>query len=104
MRPALVVKQELARNQAVGSYDTAWGTHSDVLSTADVFLVEWPGMVLREQLEAPVLSIDNPVKPGTGSGSLHVVLGNYDLDVPLVTASALYPPGKVWRLTRLPVV
>ncbi len=102
MQPALTVKQELARNQAVGGYDTAWGTHSDVLSTTDVFLVEWPGMVLREQLQAPVLSIDKPVNPGTGSGSLHVVLGDYDLDVPLVTASALYPPGRIWRLTRLP--
>lgn len=103
MQPALTVKQELARNQAVGGYDTAWGTHSDVLSTADVFLVEWPGMVLREQLQAPVLSVDKPVNPGTGSGSLHVVLGDYDLDVPLVTATALYPPGRVWRLTRLPI-
>lgn len=103
MQPGLRVKQELARNQAVGGYDTAWGTHSDVVSTADVFLVEWPGMVLREELQAPVLSVDKPVNPGTGSGSLHVVLGDYDLAVPLVTATELYPPGRFWRLTRLPI-
>lgn len=103
MVPGLTVKQELARNQAVGGYDTAWGTHADVVATTDVFLVEWPGMVLREQLQSPVLSVDKPVDPGTGSGSLHVVLGDYDLDVPLVTATALYPPGRIWRLTRLPI-
>jgi D-alanyl-D-alanine carboxypeptidase (penicillin-binding protein 5/6) len=102
MRPALIVKQVLARNQTVGAYDTPWGDHSDVLSTVDVALVEWPGMVLREQLEARTLAIDHPVSPGTSVGFLHVVLGNYDLDVPLRTANELYPAGRIWRVTRLP--
>jgi D-alanyl-D-alanine carboxypeptidase (penicillin-binding protein 5/6) len=102
MRPALTVKQILARNQVVGAYDTAWGDHSDVLSTVDVALVEWPGMVLRQQLEARTLSVDHPISPGTSVGFLHVVLGDYRLDVPLATASELYPAGKIWRVTRLP--
>jgi len=96
------VKQELARNQAVGGYDTPWGTHSDLISTVDVPLVEWPGMILRERLDARVLSIDKPVNPGTPAGTLHVVMGDYELAVPVVTASQLYPPGRLWRLTRLP--
>ena len=102
MRPALTVKQVIARNQAVAAYDTPWGDHSDVLSTVDVALVEWPGMVLREQLEARTLSIDHPVSPGTSVGFLHVLLGDYTLDVPLETASELYPAGRIWRVTRLP--
>jgi serine-type D-Ala-D-Ala carboxypeptidase (penicillin-binding protein 5/6) len=102
MRPALIVKQVVARNQAVAAYDTPWGDHSDVLSTVDVALVEWPGLVLREQLEARTLSIDHPVSPGTSVGFLHVVLGDYKLDVPLQTASELYPAGRIWRVTRLP--
>ena len=102
MRPALAVKQVIARNQAVAAYDTPWGDHSDVLSTVDVALVEWPGMVLREQLEARTLSIDHPVSPGTSVGFLHVLLGDYELDVPLQTASELYPAGRIWRVTRLP--
>ena len=102
MQPALTVKQELARNQAVGGYDTPWGTHSDLISTVDVPLVEWPGMILRERLDARVLSIDKPVNPGTPAGTLHVVMGDYELAVPVVTASQLYPPGRFWRLTRLP--
>jgi len=102
MQPALTVKQELARNQAVGGYDTPWGLHSDLISTVDVPMVEWPGMILRERLDARVLNIDKPVNPGTPAGTLHVVLGDYELDVPVVTACQLYPPGRFWRLTRLP--
>ena len=103
MQPALTVKQELARNQAVGGYDTPWGTHSDLISTVDVPLVEWPGMILRERLDARVLSIDRPVNPGTPAGTVHVVMGDYDLAVPVVTANQLYPPGRLWRLTRLSI-
>ena len=102
MQPALIVKQVVARNQTVGAYDTAWGDHSDVLSTFDVALVEWPGMVLREQLETRSFSVDNPIRSGTTAGLLHLVLGDYRLDVPLVTASELDPPRKFWRVTRLP--
>jgi D-alanyl-D-alanine carboxypeptidase (penicillin-binding protein 5/6) len=102
MQPALVVKQILARNQAVGAYDTPWGDHSDVLSIYDVLVVEWPGMVLRQQLVGRTLSIDQPIGPGASAGTLHVTLGDYSLDVPLVTASGLYPAGKLWRITRLP--
>jgi D-alanyl-D-alanine carboxypeptidase (penicillin-binding protein 5/6) len=102
MQPVLVVKQILARNQAVGAYDTPWGDHSDVLSTYDVSVVEWPGMVLRQQLAGRTLSIDNPIAQGAAAGTLHVSLGDYSLDIPLVTASGLYPAGKLWRVTRLP--
>jgi serine-type D-Ala-D-Ala carboxypeptidase (penicillin-binding protein 5/6) len=102
MQPALVVKQILARQQAVGAYDTPWGDHSDVLSVYDVTLVEWPGMVLRQRLDGKTLSIDKPIGPGASAGSLHITLGDYVLDVPLVTGSGLYPAGKVWRITRLP--
>jgi hypothetical protein len=34
-------------------------------------------------------------------GSEHVVLGDYVLDIPLITADQLYPPGRFWRITRL---
>jgi hypothetical protein len=29
------------------------------------------------------------------------MLGDYNLDVPLITADPLYPPGRLWRLTRV---
>ena len=102
MQPALAVRTELIRHQTVGSYDTAWGWHSDVISVSDLALVEWPGMVLRETLQAKTLNVDKPLAAGMPAGSLHVVLGDYDLDMALVTASVMYPPGRFWRLTRLP--
>ena len=102
MQPALTVHTELLRRQTVGAYDTAWGWHSDVISATQLDLVEWPGMILRESLQGRTLTVDKPIDPGTSAGSLHVVLGDYDLEMALVTANVIYPPGRFWRLTRLP--
>ena len=73
-----------------------------MLATTDVDLVEWPGMILRQQMSAPTLTIDKPIASGASAGSLRLVLGDYKLDIPLVTSNALYPPGRFWRVTRLP--
>jgi D-alanyl-D-alanine carboxypeptidase (penicillin-binding protein 5/6) len=102
MAPALTVKQILARNQLVATYQTAWGDQTDVLSTVDVMVVEWPEMIMRNRLDTPNLVVSRPVAAGADAGRLHVVLGDYSLDVPLVTASAIFPPTKMWRLARLP--
>ena len=101
MSSALHVRRVITRNQSVATYTTAWGNVSDLVSSADVDLVEWPGMVLRQRLDAKTLQIDHPVPESTVEGSEHVVLGDYDFDVPLVTADPLYPPGRLWRLTRV---
>jgi D-alanyl-D-alanine carboxypeptidase (penicillin-binding protein 5/6) len=101
MRVNLHVRRIIARNQAVATYFTPWGGQSDLLSTVDVDLVEWPGMIVRQRLDAPSIIVDKPIAPGTREGSLHEVLGDYILDVELVTASPLYPPGRAWRLTRV---
>ncbi len=102
LQAGLTVKRELVRNQTVAHYDTAWDEHTDLLSAADVLLVEWPGMILREELSAPRLSVDRPISPGTPEGTLHITLGDYDLSLTLVTSTQLYPPGRLWRVTRLP--
>jgi len=97
----LVVKRILSKYQAVGSYELPWGGRSDLLSTANVDLIEWPGMILRQSVHAPALTITQPIPPGTTEGALHVVLGDYNFDVSLTTADALYPPGRFWRLIRI---
>jgi len=97
----LVVKRILSKYQAVGSYELPWGGRSDLLSTANVDLIEWPGMILRQSVHGPALNITQPIPPGTTEGALHVVLGDYNFDVSLTTADALYPPGRLWRLTRI---
>jgi D-alanyl-D-alanine carboxypeptidase (penicillin-binding protein 5/6) len=101
MQANLHVRRIIAKNQAVATYATPWGGQSDLLATVDVDLVEWPGMIVRQRLDAPALVVDKPIAPGTREGAEHVVLGEYTLDVELVTASPLYPPGRAWRLTRI---
>ncbi|HKW70476.1 MAG TPA: serine hydrolase [Candidatus Dormibacteraeota bacterium] len=101
MTPALHVKKVLAQNQSVANYTTPWGEQTDLVSAVDVNLAEWPGMVLRQGLAANSIVLDRPVAPRTQEGTEHIVLGDYSLDVPLVTADQLYPPGRLWRLTRI---
>jgi serine-type D-Ala-D-Ala carboxypeptidase (penicillin-binding protein 5/6) len=101
MQAGLHVRHVIARNQTIATYITPWGAQSDLVSSVDVNLVEWPGMVLRERLETRSIVLDQPLPAGTEEGSEHVALGDYNLDIPLVTADPLYPPGRFWRLTRL---
>jgi D-alanyl-D-alanine carboxypeptidase (penicillin-binding protein 5/6) len=101
MRSNLHVRRIIAKNQAVATYSTPWGGQSDLLSTVDVDVVEWPGMIVRQRLDAPTIVVDKPIAPGTREGVEHVVLGDYAVDVELETASPLYPPGRAWRLTRI---
>lgn len=101
MQPALHVRRVVTRNQTVGTYITPWGAQSDVVSTIDVDVAEWPGMVLRQNLEAKWVIIDKPLPARSKVGTHHLSLGDYKLDIPVVTATPLYPPGRFWRLTRL---
>lgn len=102
MQSALHVRKVIVKNQTVATYITPWGAQTDLVSTVDVELIEWPGMVLRQRLDAHSLVLDKPLPAGTQEGTEHMVLGDYNLDVPLVTADPMYPPGRFWRLTRLP--
>jgi len=104
MQSAMHVRKVLVKNQTVATYITPWGAQTDLVSTVDVELIEWPGMVMRQRLDAHALVLDNPLPAGTPEGSEHMVLGDYNLDIPLVTADPMYPPGRFWRLTRLPNV
>ena len=99
--PALHVRRVIAQNQTVATYTTPWGNQADLVSQVDVDLVEWPGMIVRPHMNANPLVVDRPLAAGTKEGTEHVVLGDYDLEVPLVTADPLYPPGRLWRLTRV---
>jgi D-alanyl-D-alanine carboxypeptidase (penicillin-binding protein 5/6) len=101
MTPVIHVRRFIARNDSIATYTTQWGNVSDLVSTDDVDLATWPGMVLRQRLNAPAIVIDRPLPSHTREGSEHVVLGDYDLEVPLVTADPLYPPGRLWRVTRI---
>ena len=98
---ALHVRRVVARNETVATYTAPWGAQSDLLSSVDVDVIEWPGMVLRQRVAARALVIDRPIAAGSPEGTLHMVLGDYVIDDPIVTADPMYPPGRLWRLTRL---
>jgi len=102
LQSAMHVRKVIVKNQTVATYVTPWGAQTDLVSTVDVELIEWPGMVLRQHLNAHPLVLDQPLAAGSQEGTEHMVLGDYILDVPLVTAGPMYPPGRFWRLTRLP--
>jgi len=101
MQTALHIRREITRNQTIATYVTPWGAQSDLISPVDVDLVEWPGMVLRQHLVTNPITLDKPLPANTREGNVHMVLGDYNFDVSLVTADPLYPPGRLWRLTRL---
>ena len=101
MQSTLHIRQVITRNQTIATYVTAWGNQSDLVSKVDVNLLVWPGMVLRQRLDVLPIVVDRAIPAGTQKGNVHIVLGDYNLDVPLVTADPLYPPGRMWRLTRI---
>ena len=101
MKDAISVHLVIKRNDVVGIYESAWGSRSDLVATDDVTLVEWPGMILRQRLDAPTLVIDRPVAGRTPAGKVHLVLGDQQADVPLITSGSLDPPGFGWRLLRI---
>ena len=101
LQAALHVRKVLVKNQTIATYITPWGAQTDLVSSVDVDLVAWPGMVLRQHLDSKTIVVDQPIPAGTQEGNIHMVLGDYSLDVPLVTADPLFPPGRLWRLTRI---
>ena len=101
MESALKMRAIVTRNDVVGAYDTPWGGHADLVATTDQALVEWPGMVLSWRLRPKPLAIDKFVPSGTPAGTLHLVLGDQQADVPLATGGSLDPPSLIWRLSRI---
>ncbi|HXN91306.1 MAG TPA: hypothetical protein VN906_07455 [Candidatus Sulfotelmatobacter sp.] len=97
----LHVRRVITLNQTIATYVTPWGAQTDLVSTVDVDLAEWPGMVLRQRLDANAIVVDKPLASRTREGTEYLVLGDYNVPVPLVTADQLYPPGRFWRLTRI---
>lgn len=101
MRDALRVRQVVAVYDVVGAYQSAWGGSSVLEATTGATLVEWPGMILRQRLDATTLVINGPVPSGMPGGKLQLVLGDQQVEVPLVTEGSLDPPGTTWRLFRI---
>ena len=70
-----------------------------MLAAEDLDAVTLSGTVVRSQLRAKVSP--QPVAAGTAVGTLHVTAGLGSYDVPVVTASAIAAPGRLWRLVHI---
>ena len=101
MKSNVHVRSVVVRSGAVGEYRTGWGSRTGIAATDTVSLVEWPGMNLRRELDAPALAVDHHVPAGVSAGRMRITLGDQEYSVPLVTTGALDPPELVWRLWRI---
>jgi hypothetical protein len=52
-------------------------------------------------LQAQTLGPDQPVPRGMTAGNLHLVLGDQQVDVPVITITSIDPPGTLWRVARI---
>lgn len=101
MKVGITVRQVVAPGGSVGVYATGWGSRSDLIATAGVTLVEWPGMTVTQSLDSPALSVAGFVPAGTPAGQLQITLGGQHVTVRLITGNALVPPNAIWRLWRI---
>jgi D-alanyl-D-alanine carboxypeptidase (penicillin-binding protein 5/6) len=101
MEPALKARALVTPGDVVGLYQSAWGSQSSIVATQGVTFVEWPGMVLRMQLNAAKVPAGDLPLSGTPAGTLHVALGDQMADVPLVTNGTVSGPSLMWRLFRI---
>ena len=83
----------------MGRISTPWGSASDVLASEDLDVPALSGTVVRSELRARVEP--RAVAAGTAVGSLHVTAGLTSYDVPVVTASPIAAPGRLWRLVHI---
>ena len=95
---AAQVKRLVSKDQAVGNYESPWGSRTDILATSDLDLAEWPGQAIRSRLEAP--AVRPPLPAGSRVGDLYFKAGDREWRIDLITADPLFEPGNRWRLTR----
>ena len=78
-----------------GSYATAWGQESNVVTSEDLSMVVWSDM----PVQTAVLTETVTVGPaGETVGEVRFTVGSTTRSVPLVLQSALVDPGAAWRL------
>jgi D-alanyl-D-alanine carboxypeptidase (penicillin-binding protein 5/6) len=97
--PGLGSERAVAAADAVAEYRAPWGSRTGLRADQDVMVVTWPGLILHRLVAAP--GAHAPLTTGAKSGRLLVWVGTGPPQiVSLSTDGPLFPPGRVWRLTR----
>ena len=85
----------------VATYRAPWGSQAGVIPARDVSGLRWPGLLLHREVRSP--NAMAPLAEGSPAGRLVTWVGEGPrTESSLVTDAGLFPPGRTWRLLRLP--
>ena len=96
--PALHLRSVVHRNDVIARYRTAWDEAGTIVANQSIAWVLLDGAAVSRQVKLDDLP---PMLPaGTRVGTLVLVAGSHQAEVPLVTAAPINGPDVGWRLTR----
>jgi serine-type D-Ala-D-Ala carboxypeptidase (penicillin-binding protein 5/6) len=96
--PALHARAVLRRGDVIARYRTPWDEAGTIMASQSVTWVLLDGTALSRQVKLDDLPATLPA--GTRVGTLILVAGSRQVEVPLVTAAPINGPDIGWRLTR----
>jgi D-alanyl-D-alanine carboxypeptidase (penicillin-binding protein 5/6) len=96
--PALHTHSVVHRNDVVARYRTLWNEDGTIVASQSVTWVLLDGTTVSRQVKLDDLPATLPA--GTRVGTLFLVAGPRQAEVPLVTAGPINGPDAGWRLTR----
>jgi D-alanyl-D-alanine carboxypeptidase (penicillin-binding protein 5/6) len=80
-----------------GSYTTAWGETSNVVTAEDTTALVWSDTPIEADATTETVTVG---AAGTTVGDVTFTIGSATRSVPLVLESALHDPGPAWRLVH----
>jgi D-alanyl-D-alanine carboxypeptidase (penicillin-binding protein 5/6) len=96
--PSLHARPVVRRDDVIARYRTAWDEAGAIVASQSVTWVLQDGTAVTRQVKLDELPATLPA--GTRVGSLFLVAGSRQAEVPLITAVPILGPGAGWRLTR----
>jgi D-alanyl-D-alanine carboxypeptidase (penicillin-binding protein 5/6) len=96
--PALHARAVARRDDVIARYRTPWDEAGTIVASQSVTWVLPDGTPLSRQVKLDDLPAT--LSAGTRVGTLFLVAGSRQAEVPLVMASSINGPGVGWRLTR----
>jgi len=97
---ALHAHSVVRRDDVIGRYRTPWDEAGAIVASQSVTWLLLDGSVITRQVKLDDLPATLPA--GTRVGTLLLMAGTRQAEVPLVTAIPINGPGAGWRLTRGP--
>jgi D-alanyl-D-alanine carboxypeptidase (penicillin-binding protein 5/6) len=96
--PSLHARPVVRRDDVIARYRTAWDEAGAIVASQSVTWVLQDGTAVTRQVKLDELPATLPA--GTRVGSLFLVAGSRQVEVPLIMAVPINGPGAGWRLTR----